>query len=170
MRLRRSFVCRHLLFAWLIEQLEDTIPVRPERSNIRSIIMFVEEITRAAAACVQMAIARLPRSICRTSISGAVDTYLYCFYSWHFFARRNSSGTDRRCCVSPFRPAKRARPYREFRGRYLRPRSSPPITKSFDTLNGMRRRRNSRYRSLITARRRSTSSLTLNARNLLALS
>ncbi len=133
---------------WLIEQLEQHDP----RSglgdrNIRSLIMFVEELNHALHAALQFK--RGVREIAAEDFSrnlelqAQVDTYLVLLLFVAFFRKtQRVSATDRRWlrfhlfarqCPEAFRDA-------NLRGRYLETSElASSYTRYLDTLNGMRR-------------------------------
>ncbi len=133
---------------WLIEQLERHDPrAGLTDRNIRSLIMFVEEINHALHAALQfksgareIASEDFARNL---ELQAQVDTYLVLLLFVAFFRKtQRVSRTDRRwlrfhlfarSCPDAFRDA-------NLRGRYLETTElASSYTRYLDTLNGMRR-------------------------------
>jgi hypothetical protein len=133
---------------WLIEQLEAHDPRSGlSNHNIRSLIMFVEELNHALHAALQfksgtreIASEDFARNL---ELQAQVDTYLVLLLFVAFFRKtQRVSGTDRRWlrfhlfarqCLGAFRDT-------NLRGRYLETsRLAASYTLYLDTLNGVRR-------------------------------
>ncbi|MEY2527105.1 MAG: hypothetical protein QOE73_1876 [Verrucomicrobiota bacterium] len=133
---------------WLIEQLERHDPrTSLSDQNIRSLIMFVEEINHALHAALQfkngsreIATEDFARNL---EVQAQVDTYLVLILFVAFFRKtQRISRTDRRWlrfhlfsrqCPDAFRDA-------NLRGRYLETTElASSYTQYLDTLNGLRR-------------------------------
>jgi hypothetical protein len=143
---------------WLIEQLEQHDPrAGLSNRNIRSLIMFVEEINHALHAALQfksgaceVASEDFARNL---ELQAQVDTYLVLLLFVAFFRQtQRVSQTDRRWlrfhlfvrqCPDAFRD-------KDLRGRYLETSElAASYTHYLDTLNGMRRLNEiRRFRSL----------------------
>ena len=143
---------------WLIEQLERHDPrAGLSDSNIRSLIMFVEEINHAVHAALEfksgareIASEEFARNL---ELQAQVDTYLVLLLFVAFFRKtQRVSRTDRRwlrfhlfarTCPGAFHDA-------NLRGRYLEATElAASYTRYLDTLNGMRRLEEiRRFRSL----------------------
>jgi len=143
---------------WLIEQLEQHDPrAGLSNRNIRSLIMFVEEINHALHAALQfksgtreVASEDFARNL---ELQAQVDTYLVLLWFVAFFRQtQRVSRTDRRWlrfhlfvrqCPDAFRD-------KDLRGRYLETSElAASYTRYLDTLNGMRRLNEiRRFRSL----------------------
>jgi hypothetical protein len=139
---------------WLIEQLEQHDPrAGLSNRNIRSLIMFVEEINHALHAALQfksgtreIASEDFARNL---ELQAQVDTYLVLLLFVAFFRQtQRVSLTDRRWlrfhlftrqCPDAFRN-------KNLRGRYLETSQlAASYTQYLDTLNGMRRLNEIRY-------------------------
>ena len=139
---------------WLIEQLEQHDPrAGLSNRNIRSLIMFVEEINHALHAALQfksgtreIASEDFARNL---ELQAQVDTYLVLLLFVAFFRQtQRVSLTDRRWlrfhlftrqCPDAFRN-------KNLRGRYLETTQlAASYTQYLDTLNGMRRLNEIRY-------------------------
>jgi hypothetical protein len=133
---------------WLIEQLERHDPrAGLSDGNIRSLIMFVEEINHALHAALQfkngareIASEDFARNL---ELQASIDTYLVLLLFVAFFRKtQRVSRTDRRWLRFHLFVTKDPGAYRDqnIRGRYLETTElSANYTKYLDTLNGMRR-------------------------------
>jgi hypothetical protein len=133
---------------WLIEQLERHDPrVGLSDHNIRSLIMFVEEINHALHAALQfksgqreIASEDFARNL---ELQSQVDTYLVLLLFVAFFRKtQRVSRTDRRWLRFHLfaRQSPNAFRNQNLRGRYLETTElAASYTKYLDTLNGMRR-------------------------------
>jgi hypothetical protein len=143
---------------WLIEQLERHDPrAGLSDGNIRSLIMFVEEINHALHAALQfqngareIASEDFARNL---ELQASIDTYLVLLLFVAFFRKtQRVSRTDRRWLRFHLFVAKDPAAYldQNIRGRYLETTElSSSYTKYLDTLNGMRRLEEiRRFRSL----------------------
>lgn len=143
---------------WLIEQLERHDPrAGLSDGNIRSLIMFVEEINHALHAALQfkngareIASEDFARNL---ELQAQIDTYLVLLLFVAFFRKtQRVSRTDRRWLRFHLFVAKDPGAYldKNIRGRYLETTElSASYTKYLDTLNGMRRLEEiRRFRSL----------------------
>jgi hypothetical protein len=134
--------------SWLIEQLEHHDPrAGISNTNIRSLIMFVEEINHALHAGLQFK-AGLRRiqseDFARNlELQGLVDTYLVLLLFVAFFRRtQRLSRTDRRWIRYHLFECRQPDAYRDpnLRGRYLESAElGAAYTHYLDTLNGARR-------------------------------
>src|SRR6202044_2819165 len=133
---------------WLIEQLERHDPRSGlSNNNIRSLIMFVEEINHALHAALQFK-AGLRRidseDFARNlELQGMVDTYLVLLLFVAFFRKsQRISRTDRRWLRFHLFASTSAAAYSDpnLRGRYLETSElASRYTRYLDSLNGMRR-------------------------------
>jgi hypothetical protein len=134
--------------SWLIEQLEKHDPrAGISNSNIRSLIMFVEEINHALHAGLQFK-AGLRRiqgeEFARNlELQALVDTYLVLLLFVAFFRRtQRLARTDRRWIRFHLFECRQPKAYRDpnLRGRYLETTElAASYTHYLDTLNGVRR-------------------------------
>src|ERR1700745_1621516 len=134
--------------SWLIEQLEKYDPRSGlSNSNIRSLIMFVEEINHALHAALQFKaglrridIEDFARNL---ELQGLVDTYLVLLLYVAFFRKaQRVSRTDRRWLRFHLFESRSPDGFRDenLRARYLEAGETPSsYTHFLDTLNGARR-------------------------------
>src|SRR6266508_5690156 len=133
---------------WLIEQLERHDPrAGLTDSNIRSLIVFVEELNHALHAALQfkngqrrIASEEFARDL---ELQAQVDTYLVLLLFVAFFRKtQRVSRTDRRWLRFHLFASKNPAAYidKDIRGRYLETTElASSYTKFLDTLNGLRR-------------------------------
>ena len=133
---------------WLIEQLEEHDPrAGLTNRNIRSLIMFVEEINHALHAAIQfregerrIASEDFARDL---ELQARVDTYLVLLLFVAFFRKtQRVSRTDRRWLRFHLFEAQNPGAFRDanLRGRYLETTElAASYTRFLDTLNGLRR-------------------------------
>ena len=143
---------------WLISQLEQNDPrAGLTNRNIRSLIMFVEEINHALHAALQFRSGR--RGIASEDfardleLQARVDTYLVLLLFVAFFRKtQRVSRADRRWLRFHLFEAQNPSAYRDanLRGRYLETTElAASYTRFLDTINGMRRLEEiRRFRSL----------------------
>lgn len=143
---------------WLIEQLEQHDPrAGLTNENIRSLIMFVEEIDHALHAAIQFREGER-RITCENfsrdlELQARVDTYLVLLLFVAFFRKtQRVSRSDRRWLRFHLFESQNPSAYRDgnLRGRYLETtRLAASYTRFLDTLNGFRRLEEiRRFRSL----------------------
>lgn len=133
---------------WLIEQLEEHDPrAGLTNKNIRSLIVFVEEINHAIHAAIQFREGRrgiesedFARDL---ELQARVDTYLVLLLFVAFFRKtQRVSRSDRRWLRFHLFEAQNPSAYRDrnLRGRYLETTElAASYTRFLDTLNGLRR-------------------------------
>jgi len=143
---------------WLIEQLERHDPrAGLDNRNIRSLIVFVEEIDHALHAALQFKMGRRQISsedfVRNLELQAQVDTYLVLLLFVAFFRKtQRVSRTDRRWLRFHLFARQNPSAFRDtnLRGRYLETTElAASYTRYLDTLNGARRLEEiRRFRSL----------------------